>query len=306
MNKKRIFTSLVNLPKYERVVILGNFDGLHKGHQALLKRGIRTAKKNNLITSVFTFHPQIQSYLNKEFKYLLSNEDKLKRIFNLGIDEIISLPFDQNIMHCTPIDFMQKILKEQLYAKYIVSGYNFSFGYKGEGQAKDLKAVFGETHTDIIEPVTCNAHIISSTLIKDNLTLGNLELANDMLGYPFTLSGIVTHGNKNGRKFGFPTANLALPENIILPRDGVYAGKASFKGKDFATVVSIGLRPSVDSDPKKTIEAHLLNFSQEIYGEELRISLYKFLRPIEKFSTIELLIKAIENDILETSAYFIR
>lgn len=299
MNKTVIYKSLKDVKYENRVVVLGNFDGIHKGHQALLEKGQEVAKSRGLIFTVFTFYPQIQSKIDSSFKYLMTQEDKIGLLKKYDVEEVISLPFDEEISRITAYDFMENILNK-IGTKAIVVGYNFNFGYKGTGVSSDLENYFSKSDVYVIPPIKNNSNkIISSSLIRLLLSSGDIKSANEMLGRPFSISGLVTHGSKNGRKFGFPTANIINDESSILPKLGVYIAKASVEDSDieYLSVVSVGQRPTFDTKSLITIEAHLINFSGNLYDKKLKIKFYDYIREIQKYNTVDDLKLQIINDI---------
>lgn len=304
MNKPVIYNSLESLDYKNRVVVLGNFDGVHKGHQALLNKGYELSKNKDLTFTIFTFYPQIQEKLDSNFKYLITQEKKINLFTENMVDEIITLPFDDNISKITANQFMKEIL-DKIGAKKIVVGYNFSFGYKGQGTAKDLEKYFGEENVFIIPPVKNGEKVISSTFIRDALSQGDIGIANEMLGYSFELSGKVIHGNKNGRKFGFPTANIAPNNLCILPKFGVYIASVmiSTSPKSYLSVVSIGQRPTIDSNSNITVEAHLINYDGNLYNQNLFIKLHEYIREIRKYDSIDELKAEIINDVEKALKY---
>lgn len=299
MNKANIYKSLKDVKDKDRVVVLGNFDGIHKGHQALLEKGREVAKSKGLVFTVFTFYPQIQSKIDSNFKYLMTQEDKIDLLKQYDVEEVISLPFDEEFSQITAYDFMENILNE-IGTKAIVVGYNFNFGYKGLGGSSDLEDYFSKSDVYVIPPVKNNSNkIISSSLIRMLLSSGDIISANEMLGRPFSISGQVTHGSKNGRKFGFPTANIINDESSILPKLGVYIAKTSVEGSnmEYLSVVSVGQRPTFDTKSLITIEVHLINFSGNLYDKKLKIKFYDYIRDIQKYSTVDELKLQIISDV---------
>ena len=294
-----IYTSLNDIEFDKRTIILGNFDGMHIGHQKLIQTGVELSEEDSVKSMVFTFYPQIQSLLHNDFKYLISQDEKYRFLKECGINEILSIPFDEDIAKLSYDTFIKEILMGVLNACHIVVGYNFTFGYKGYGKAQDLQKYFPNTNVHIIQPVKYEGKIVSSTLIRRLLNQGNVSLANKYLGYPFRISGKVIHGQKKGRLIGFPTANINIDHKLLLPKNGVYLGKVFIEkySKNYLSVISIGRRPTVDSKNNITIEAHLIDFSSDIYHQDIRIELLEYIRPIRKYSSLVNLKKAIENDV---------
>lgn len=298
MNSLKIYTDLSQVTYQKRLLVLGNFDGIHKGHRALLEKGYEISKKENLIFTVFTFFPQIQSTIDENFKYLISQEKKIDFLKQYLVDEVITLPFEDNLSKMTSDDFIKKILVK-IGTQKIVIGYNFSFGYRGLGSFVDLKNAFNSQNVYVVSPVKRHDEIISSSKIRELLIEGNLNKANEMLGYPFTLTGKVVHGYKNGRKFGFPTANILTNRLCIQPKSGVYIASIKINGfsRNYLGVVSIGPRPTIDNKEEITIEAHLINFAGNLYDSELTIQLHHYIREIKKFDSIVELKEQIIKDV---------
>lgn len=294
-----IYTSLNDIRFEKRVIILGNFDGMHIGHQKLIEKGVKLSQSDSLKSMVFTFYPQIQSLLYNDFKYLMSQNEKYKFLQDREVNEILSIPFNQEIAKLSYDTFIRDVLIDRLNAYHIVVGYNFTFGYKGYGTVQDLQNYFSKTNVHVIQPVRYEGKIVSSTLIRHLLSQGNISLVNKYLGYPFKISGQVIHGQQKGRLIGFPTANIKTESQLLLPKYGVYLGKVSIKKhlKDYLSVISIGRRPTVDNKRDITIEAHLIDFSSDIYNQEITINLLEYMRPIRKYSSMESLKKAIEYDV---------
>lgn len=300
-----IYTSLNDIKFDKRTIILGNFDGMHIGHQKLIQKGIELSEKDSLKSMIFTFYPQIQSLLHNDFKYLISQNEKYKFLKDCGINEVLSIPFNEDIAKISHDTFIREILMGVLNAYHIVVGYNFTFGYKGYGKAQDLQKYFPDSNVHIIQPVKCQGKVVSSTLIRHLLNQGKISLANKYLGHPFSISGKVIHGQKKGRFIGFPTANINIDQKLLLPKYGVYLGNVFIKkySEKYLSVINIGRRPTVDSKNNITIEAHLIDFSSDIYHQDIRIELFEYIRPIRKYSSLENLKKAIEHDIQYALSY---
>jgi len=268
-----------------RTVVLGNFDGLHKGHQRLigLGRAIADAHKEEL--AVFTFHPQIQEQFDTSFCYLLTEEQKLAHFRQLQVDVVETVPFEDCIAHLSPEAFVRQILVERMRARHVVVGFNYSFGYKGAGDSallQQLGSDFGIEVT-VMEPCYVEDEVVSSTMIRKYLRAGQVERANQMLGYTYSLEGPVVRGNQIGRTIGFPTANIEPEKKILLPANGVYATLTYVDGKAYIGILNIGMRPTIEHSVGLNIEVNLLDFSADIYGQKIRSELCYFLRPEKKF-----------------------
>lgn len=290
----------------QRILVLGHFDGIHLGHQALLAAGRQMAKNRGVPLMVFTFYPQFQTLHDPNFKYILRQEDKMAVLERLGVDEVLSIPFNEDFALSSPEDFVQHYLIDQLQAAGIVVGFDYTFGYKAAGRAEDLVRI-APVPVRVIEPFTFGNQVLSSTFIRNALRRGNIRQAECALGYDYALTGEVVHGLANGRRFLVPTANVSLPGNILLPTPGVYAAICEIIGepnKLYQAVVNIGTRPTIDDNPAEIVEAHLLDFDRDIYGRVIRLSHLHYLRSIVKYDGLDALREAIMKDIEDTKTYF--
>lgn len=302
----QLYEQIENLSTTKRVVVLGNFDGVHLGHRELLQLAKKIAVEKNMPLSVFTFYPQVQEIFDKDFLYLATKKQKLAMFAELGVDEIISVPFDENIAKISPEDFAHEILIDKLNSGEVVVGFNYTFGYQGRGKAADLQKWLHESHimVHIVPRYEIDGEIVSSSLIRKLLLAGEIEKANQLLGYNYTLAGEVVKGRQVGRTIGIPTANIQADEKIILPKRGVYAVKAYLADKEYLGVLNIGKRPTVHNGTDTTIEVHLLDFDADIYGEILRVDLYKYLRGETKFVSLAELKQEIEHNMAEVREIF--
>ena len=294
---------LLTKEKFENTYIaIGAFDGIHKGHQELITKMVKEAKKNNGKSVVFTFlnHPMEVTNNIKAPKLINTFEEKKHIIENLGVDYMIIQPFTKDFSDILPKDFVHKILKGILDAKEVCVGFNFSFGKGGKGTALNLKeyGIENNIEVDIVQPVKLDNQVISSTFIREMLTLGKLDVANRCLGSPFLIMGEVIHGRKLGRVMGFPTANLKIL-NKIYPPFGIYGGKVRIEGdqRTWYAVINIGKNPTLKPN-ERSIEVHILDFNDDIYGKRICVSLMEFLREEKKFNSMEELKNTIQNDVL--------
>ena len=242
-----IYNAIDQIPKQKRIIVLGNFDGVHQGHRQLIARGRALAERYDLELMVLTFYPQLQEIFQEDFRYLLSQRAKMHILDELGVDAVLALPFNEAIAKMSPEAFAKEMLLEQLEAQYIVVGFNYTFGYKGAGTAEALKALTepAGVETVVVEPVYVEKDLVSSTCIRTMLQQGELAKANELLGYPFTVDGIVVHGHHVGRTIGIPTANLEVDHKVALPPRGVYAVKVWLDERCYLGVLNIGMRPTV-------------------------------------------------------------
>ncbi len=290
----------------ETVMALGNFDGVHKGHQTLIKKCIAEGKKGIGIPSVLILDPHPSLLLSKSnFKLINTTEQKIRLIEQLGIENIFLLPFDDKLANVRPEEFALNYLRGIFKARKVIVGFNYSFGQRGVGTPallKDLGAKMGFA-VEIVQPVMCQGEIVSSTLIREKLQKGDIEGAQKLLGYWPILGGKVIPGEQRGRVLGFPTANLELPDYLLLPALGVYAAIANYKSNFIPAIVNIGIKPTFNGS-KISTEVHLLDYEQNLYNEYLEISLLKHIRPEQKFHDISQLKQQIACDIKAVRAMF--
>ena len=269
------------------IYALGFFDGVHLGHQALLQACRELAQKNSCKAGVVTFtsHPDTL-VLGQTPGLIHTTEDRKRLLLSMGMDTVIELPFDKQLMTMPWQDFF-RLLLQTYHAAGLVCGDDFRFGYKGEGNALLLKeacrnaglpcAVVSEQLIDDVR--------VSSTHIRHLLEQGDLEAANRFLGHHYCLTGKVTSGRGLGHTMGIPTANLLLPEELVTPKLGVYACKALVDGTEYLAVTNIGSRPTVGGHQVR-VESWLLDFEDDLYGKALTLTFHKFLRAEKKFSDL--------------------
>ena len=300
----QLYDHIEQLPQKKRVVVLGNFDGIHLGHRELLKKACAIAASKNLPLTVFTFFPQAQEIFDKNFAYLASQEEKCAIFAAFGVDEVLSVPFDEAIAKVTPVDFAFRILASELNAAEVVVGFNYTFGYKGAGKAHELKTWLADKDitVHIVPQYEVDGEIVSSSVIRTLLRAGEIEKANRLLGRAYDLAGEVVKGRQVGRTIGIPTANIAAETKILLPKRGVYAAKAYLGERVFLGVLNIGKRPTVHNGNDTTVEVHLLDFHEDIYCEILRVEFYSYLRGETRFNSLDELKAEIERNMSSTRA----
>lgn len=292
----------------KRVIAVGFFDGLHKGHSALMKETVRLAKEKNCTSAVFTFekHPETVVF-NKKIPLLTCptfRENDIKKYG--GVSEVFFWNFDEENSKIPWDTFILDVLIKKYNACHIITGEDFKFGHKGLGNAKNV-AEFCEKNGigfTAIKKVLEDDTRISSTQIREFIKNGEIETANNLLGHTFKISGTVNHGRKVGRKLGFRTVNINLPEDMIVPKFGVYATKVIYNNKEYIATTNVGIVPSFVDDLTVKIEAHILDFDKEIYDELVTIKFYKFLREERKFADINELKTTIELNIMQTKEFF--
>ena len=293
----------------ERVIALGFFDGVHLGHGALLRRAVEEAKKRGCESAVFTFdRPPKEVITGVPCPLINSPEDRAELVKRLyGIDEMIMVPFDDE-MRTTPWDrFVTDILVERYGAVHLVAGHDHHFGHRNQGSPELLKEKCAELGLgcDIIPAVTLDGVTVSSTHIRKLLEEGDVETARAFLGHPHVLTQTVGHGRQLGRTIGIPTANLVAPPHVLLPRRGVYAAKITLPdGRAFGGVTNVGVRPTVNNGQDVTVEPWILDFDGDLYGQTLRVEFYRRLRDERKFESLEALKAQIQSDALRTREAF--
>lgn len=259
--------------------------------------------------TVVTFHPHPQEFFSGQSRLLLTPLDqKVTRLQTLGVEQLILLPFDQNLAALSPSEFVEQILVQQLRATFISVGANFRFGHRRSGTAEDLQAIaagYG-IEVKIVPLYTCGDDRISSSTIRQFLQAGNIASANRLLGYPYSLVGKVVQGNQLGRTLGFPTANLRISPVKFLPTQGVYSVRVTIPTLPSAPdellgVMNLGVRPTVDG-LRQVVEVHLLDWSGDLYGQTLEIRYDRFLRSEQKFPSLEALKAQIQTDCLAAKA----
>ena len=296
------------MAEIRRAIALGFFDGVHIGHGALLRKTTERARELGITPSVLSFdvHPD-KLVFGKDVPLInsaLSREEIIRRCY--GIDDVIFIHFNKHMMHMSWQDFADTIIRE-LGLAWIVVGHDFCFGYRGEGTAEKLKAYcenkgFG---CDIIQAVTLDGRIVSSTYIRTLIADGDMEQAARYLGHPHTLQDTVHSGYHLGTKLGAPTINMSFPEGVIVPRHGVYAARVFLEdGSSHIAVANIGVRPTVSDGQRVNVESHLLEFNGNLYGRQARVEFYKFLRPEKQFDEFEALSAQNRRDADEARTYF--
>lgn len=283
-------------------IALGTFDGVHKGHRVLISEAVKKAKENNGVSVVFTFsnHPMEVICPEKIPKMINTLEEKLYLLKEMGVDYVVLQTFDREFANCSREKFIDDILIDALGVKEIFVGFNYTFGEKGAGNTKYLKDVCNEKGFVVNEvpPVECEGYVLSSTLIRNLILKGELELANRFLGRPFLISEIVEHGKKYGRLLGFPTANLKVL-NKVYPPFGIFGGSTIIEGeenKKHSSVINIGKNPTLKPG-ELSVEVHILDFNEMLYGKRIYVDIEHFMRPEKKFNSFEDLKHGIQKDV---------
>lgn len=293
-----ICKDLLNLEN--TVVGLGFFDGVHLGHQELIKQLVSTAKENNIKSVLITFQKSPAEKFIDNVEYLTLNEEKENLISNLGVDYLFELDFDDEMMNLSGLEYLEKIVFNCFKPMYIFTGFNHTFGKDKSGNPELLKInqeKFGYKYIEI-PAVELAGEIVSSTRIRKSLKDGNVALANMLLGYNYVLSGKVIEGNKLGRTIGFPTANLIYPFSKVQIPYGVYSVSAEFEGQIYLGMLNYGTKPTVNKvDAEPILEVNIFNFDKNIYNKQIKINLIEWIREEQKFSSLTDLKSQIEKDL---------
>ncbi|WP_321370668.1 bifunctional riboflavin kinase/FAD synthetase [uncultured Desulfuromusa sp.] len=283
------------------VVTLGNFDGVHLGHRELFRHLVKTARQLNCPSVVFTFDPHPLKLLAPERAPLLLNTpaEKQRLIAASHVDYLIKFPFTEAFAAMPPEQFVEDILLAKLHIKALVVGYDYAFGKGRRGNAEFLKSCGEERgfSVEVLQPVGADGLPYSSTRIRAMVAAGDMTGVVRLLGRQYNLEGLVVPGDQRGRELGFPTANLETDKEL-LPPSGVYAVKVRHDLQEYGGVVNIGTRPTFDGK-KSTIEVYLLDYTGQLYGQKLRMYFVERLRGEKKFSSVDQLVDAIEDDIAQ-------
>lgn len=278
---------------------LGMFDGVHKGHQMIIKKLNEAAKERNLASAILTFwpHPRLVLQPDADLKLLNTIEEKTDLLANFGIEYLFLKHFDEAFRNLSGEEFVRQILVEKLHIKYLIVGYDHVFGKNKSGNFQLLERLAPELGFEVIqvEAVNLQHQNISSTKIRTALSEGKITQANEMLGYAYPLSGKVIHGKEIGRTIGFPTANISLNPQKLLPKNGAYIVDTFVNGQFYKGMASVGNNPTIEGD-SFTVEVYILNFNQDIYGQEISIHFRDFLHEEIKFESLEKLMDRLQED----------
>ncbi|RXG14299.1 riboflavin kinase/FMN adenylyltransferase [Leeuwenhoekiella aestuarii] len=282
------------------VVTIGTFDGVHLGHRKIINRLLDSAQSNDLESVVLTFFPHPRMVLQKDtgIKLINSIKERVALLEACDLDHLVIHPFTQEFSRLTAEEFVKDILVDQLKARKVIIGYDHRFGRNRNANIEDLKA-FGERYNFEVEEISkqdVDDVAVSSTKVRKALNEGNLDLANEYLGYSFMLNGIVSKGKGLGRKFNYPTANLKIEEPYkLIPAKGVYVVQSNLAGKTVYGMMSIGTNPTVGGNAL-TIETFFFDFDQDLYDQHLQIELLTRIRDEKKFNSVDELIAAMQAD----------
>ncbi|RKT02130.1 riboflavin kinase/FMN adenylyltransferase [Chryseobacterium defluvii] len=278
---------------------LGMFDGVHLGHKCIIDELIKVGSENNLETSVLTFwpHPRFVFNPNEDLKLLNTLDEKTLLMEKYGINNLFLKEFDKEFRNLTGEEFVRQILVDQLNVKYLIIGYDHSFGKNKSGNFELLQKLSKELDFEVeqMEAINIHENNISSTKIRNALLTGKIKEANEMLGYSYSVSGKVAHGKKIGRTIGYPTANIETDSIKLLPQKGAYIVEVYVKGQQYKGMLSVGTNPTVNGE-KLTVEVYILDFNEDIYEEKIMVKFRDFLHEEIKFENLEKLIERLDED----------
>jgi len=285
------------------VVALGNFDGVHIGHQVVLRRAVEEGKKRNakVVAATFDPHPQAVLRPGSEPKLLTTLAQRREALMLYGADEMYAICFDRELSKKSPEEFVRDVLVGDLGAQVVVVGENFRFGYRAQGDVRDLERLMasfgGKVHAVPLRAVN-DEEEISSTRIRALIAAGEIRSAAGLLGRPYVIRGEVVEGDRRGRTIGFPTANVVPDPSIVVPDRGVYAGSVQVGEERYAACTNIGVAPTFERGENR-IEAYLMDFGGNLYGRVVDVSFVERIRPEKRFSGIEELKRRITRDVEE-------
>jgi riboflavin kinase/FMN adenylyltransferase len=293
------------------VATIGIFDGIHAGHQLILKRLRDLALVYQSETVVITLWPHPRFVLqpeNNELRLLTTLDEKIEIIRSQGIDHLVIIPFSKEFSQTTYEEFIRSYLVERIKARHVVVGYNHHFGRDRQGTFEGLlqsSAKYGFS-AERMSPVLIHNSDVSSSVIRRNIAIGNMVFSNEALGYRYFIQGEVVSGSRMGRKIGFPTANIAVNDaRKLIPRNGVYAVDVRLEGKIWKGMANIGIRPTIESQVhEQTLEVNIFNFSDDIYGKPITVFFKDRIRNEIKFASVNNLVKQLDEDKREIQARF--
>ncbi len=286
------------------VLALGNFDGVHLGHKTLIAKAAQAARDMSAKGGIFCFEKPPCDFLSPEPpKRICTLDQKLELAEKCGAKVAVLGDFPA-LRDLSPQEFVE-LLKKEVNCIAVVCGYNFRFGQGGNGGYSDLEKAFGE-RAILVDKVTLDGEEVSSTKIRGLLLDGDVEKANRLLGHPYSVTGKVVRGKQLGRTLGLPTVNQFFSEELLIPKNGIYASSCKIDGVTYRAVSNVGLRPTVEDADRINCETHIIGYSGDLYGRELRVEFFTRLRPERKFASVEELREAINGDVAKSNEYLDR
>lgn len=288
-----------NETRFSTGVALGNFDGIHLGHQKLINSMVTESKRLGLKSSLLLFKTHTRTITDdNQPKIITTNEQKFRIAKDLGVDIVYIMDFDKNVMKLSGEEFIKNIVIHKMNSKLLVVGFDYKFGYKASGDSNTLIELGKKYKMDVmvLEPISDQEEVIGSTEIRNLILEGNIVKANKFLGRPYSIIGKVINGSNRGNKLGFPTANIKTYSNMVIPKTGVYKTNTILNGKSYMSATNIGYNPTFNEKLLK-IETHILDFNGNIYGDNIEVEFLDFLRDDIKFDNKDDLINQMNIDI---------
>lgn len=280
-------------------IAIGKFDGIHLGHQYLLKC-IEEYRQDGYKIAVFTFDPSPAAFFSdKEYKGLTTRDEKRRIFAKLGVDVLVEYPLNKESASISPEEFIEDILLDRMHVRCVVCGTDFTFGDRGSGNVEFLRAYGAKRGFDVrvCDKIKCDGTEISSSLIRKEIELGHMEEARRYIGAYYSVTGTVVTGRQLGRKMGMPTVNIVPDRDKLLPPYGVYEAVISYDGHHYRGITNVGVKPTVTDERKPVVETYIFDFDKNIYGEEIVVNLVSMVRPERRFDSVDELKKQIESDI---------
>ena len=303
----RVYRCIEDFSATNPILTIGMFDGVHAGHRAILRELEQAKKSLNGESVLLTFwpHPRIFFGKTEGFKMLTTMEEKLELLEQIGLDVCLVLPFSSEFAQLSPENYISQIIHRGIGAKKVVIGYDHKYGHNGSGSF-ELMQNYGKRmgfEVEQVSALTIDEKEISSTKIRNSIAQGNIETANKFLSYQYFINGNVIAGSQIGRTIGFPTANVQVNSSYKeIPAKGVYSGTVKVDNIDYQAVINIGNNPTINTDLPLSVEVHLLDCTQDIYGKNIRIAFAKKLRDEQQFASLTELQNAIQNDVTRVRA----
>lgn len=289
-----------------QILAIGDFDGVHLGHQQVIGRAVQTARSHHIPAAVMTFHPHPREVLGQAgyTEYLTPLDKKLELFEQMGVDRTYVVGFDLPFSKITSERFVNHIILP-MQVNTVVVGFDFRFGNQALGTPDVLSQLSGGNYAvEVIRPFLIHEQKVSSTWIREELLAGRPDAVHELLGRPYALNGTVVHGEGRGRTIGFPTANLELSEAFLVPKNGVYAVRVDMNGRMYGGVMNIGVKPTFTDENKRALEVHIFDLDEELYGRTICVEFISFIRSERKFASVEALIQQIQQDAAAARNHF--
>ncbi|MBQ4577054.1 MAG: bifunctional riboflavin kinase/FAD synthetase [Firmicutes bacterium] len=296
----KVFKNLDEIKEIEyTATALGNFDGVHLGHQELIREAVKQAKVKGLKSAVFTFsnHPKNVISGTNMVKNIIYNDEKEELLEAMGVDYLFSLDYTKEFGSLSPQDFAAELLVKNFRVKHVVCGFNYRYGYQAQGNSQTLieqGCILG-FDVSVMDAVSLEGSVVSSTLIRGLIAQGEMEECSRYLGRNYSIGGLVIEGNHIGRTIGFPTCNITVDETMVAPASGVYVTRCKVDGQMYPAITNVGSKPTIGLY-HKNVETHLLDVKVDLYGKEIRVEFLKKLRDERKFDNIEALTEEIRRN----------